>query len=263
MDIELEKDSAPNIEQFLKERNIEAVVFDVDNTVFATGEGFVEDVMKIGFKVAKYVNNDKSPEVIAQEYSDMTFGTYVRRGSKPTLIDALCKEGIIKYLGEEAECLVDEIIGDDLKDFYKKVPMLYKNSVLAIRSVLQSKVNVAFHSHAQEDWTKRKISFLGNELGGINLPFLATSIDEIKDRESWMRSFALVGGYVKNIMVVGDGVEFDLVPAMEAGCEYVVWLNGKDRPIPEILYEYKKKGKFIYMIKDIGDLRYLSDDYLI
>jgi FMN phosphatase YigB (HAD superfamily) len=263
MNIESEKDSAPSGIEYMKSKGVESTIFDLDNTLFATRERYEYVLEGMGMEIAEYYKGSKSSEIIANEFRDLVFSSHTRRGSKPTLIKIQCSDALDEYLEDERKYLKDEIIGNNLDDFYDVVPDLYERSIPLLRDLVHNNINVAFHSHAQYDWTKKKVSCIKEELKVNYLPFLATDISKEKDKESWFQSFSLVGGYVSSIMVVGDGVEFDLLPAMDAGCKYTVWLNRKGRPIPDILNVYKDNGKYIYMIRDIGELRYLSDDNLI
>lgn len=263
MNIELERYSAPPIKEFLNNKGIESVILDLDNTVYATRERYEYVLTGMGLEIAEYFNSSKSSEIVAEEFSNLVLTSHTRSGSKPTLIKIQCNDALDSFLGEKRKYLKERIIGGNLDDFYDVIPELYEQSIPALKDLVDSNINIAFHSHAQYEWTKLKVLNIQKQLNITYLPFLATDINQEKDKESWFKSFSLVGGHVNSIMVVGDGVDFDLIPAMEAGSQFVVWLNRKDKPIPEILYEYRAKGKCIYMISDIGQLRNLSDDNLI
>ncbi|MDD4382448.1 MAG: hypothetical protein PHE21_03880 [Candidatus Dojkabacteria bacterium] len=265
MNIELENNSAPSIEKFFKEREIESIVLDLDNTLFATDEYYVGVFTEMAMDMAEHLKSTKPSEIIVKEYIQNIHIAFIKNGSRPRLIEEQCIEGLDMYLGDRSEELKSEIMGNKLDDFYRTVPALYENSISTLRAICNTGVNMAFHSNAQWHWTERKVNRIGEGLRDLNppLPFLATDITKEKDKESWLSAFSLVGGSTKHIVAGGDNVYFDLIPPLQVGCKYVVWLNRKNAPVPDILYEYKKKGKYIYMIKDIGDLRYISDNNLI
>lgn len=265
MNIELENNSAPSIEKFVKEKGIESIVFDLDNTLFATHEYYINTFMEMGWDMAEYLKSTKPSEVIARDYTHYILASFARSGSRPQLIQDQCFEGFNIYLGDESKKIGNKIIDNKLDNFYKTVPELYQYTIPALREICKAGINIAFHSHAQKEWTKLKVNNLKEGLKDLNvyLPFLATDISEKKDKDSWLAAFSSVGGSIKSIAVVGDSVYSDLVPPLELGCRHVVWLNRKRDVIPNILYHYKEEGKCIYMINDIGDLRWISDNNLI
>lgn len=263
MNIELENNSAPSIEKFIKEKDIESVIFDLDNTLFATHEYYIDVLTEMGWDMAEYLRSTKPSEIIASDYTRTVLTSFANGGYKPRLIHEQCLEGFELYIKEEK--IRDMIMDDKLEDFYKTVPSPYQNTISTLREVCKSGVNVAFHSHAQKEWTEMKVNYIKSELGnlGLYLPYLATDITKEKDKDSWLTAFSMVGGSTKNIMVVGDSANSDLIPPLQVGCRHVVWLNRKGSSIPDILYDYKYKGKCIYMVSDIGELRYISDNNLI
>jgi phosphoglycolate phosphatase-like HAD superfamily hydrolase len=216
--------NSKKLKEFLNSRDIEGVAFDVDNTLLATGEYYRENTKRIGIKIAPKIDDSRDPEEISQEIRDVLQSEYIENGRKPELINKKYIRVVKKYLGKEISKDIVIMVEDFFKDFYLKSPIPFEYTDVVIRSFLDLDRAVVLHSHAQEDWTRIKVDLLEG-LVGEKLPYLSTEIDNEKDKDSWLKAFELINYKPANIMVVGDNFEADILPAIEAGCKYLVWLD--------------------------------------
>lgn len=218
--------------QFLDSRGIEGGVFDIDNTLLATGGYYRKNIKDMSKKLASKIDDSKSPEEIAKEIGDVFSTSYLRDGKKPLLIDNRYIKSLIEYTGSSIPNEIKESIAEFYKDFYLKSPTPFEYTESVLKAFLELDKSIVLHSHAQEEWTKIKVELL-EELVGAQLPYLSTGIDSEKDKESWLRAFELINCKPENILVVGDNFEADILPAIEAGCKHLVWLDTYDVGLEE------------------------------
>lgn len=244
-------DNNIELKKYFSDRNIEAVAFDVDNTLFSTNEYYTEAVINLGLKLSKYLQTDKSSLDISKELLEGVSRLYENGRYRPKLIEDICLEAIsIKFVNPVPAEILD-FVKNEFKNFYMISPALYDSSISVLRAITSLGLKIVLHSHAQEEWTKIKVSLLENELHE-NIPYLATDISSEKNFESWIDASNLININIKNILVVGDNLYSDIFPAMEAGCEYVVWLNNRKEDIPS------KKSANMVIIHDISEILFLN-----
>lgn len=249
MQIELENDSAPSLKDFVERNDIHGVGFDLDSTLIDTHYYYDEGLFSIGMTVAEKLQINIPNEEIATEIVRIAKEIY-SENNKPMLITELCYQAICKYKSEEFAMGMRELVNDTLEYFYLHTPEPYLKTKDVLEIIHSLGLPIIIHSHAQPDWTGMKIQRLKEETG-LSLRYLATDINGEKDLESWRRAVALIGLDISEVLIVGDNLKSDIIPALEAGCKHVVWLNHFGRELPEEL-----KGS-VYVITKIEDLLYL------
>jgi FMN phosphatase YigB (HAD superfamily) len=222
-----------NFVKYLDSKDIEAVVFDVDNTLLATSDYYyfhtTQLSKKLYKKVAKNQDLDEFIEIVDQFLNDL----YIqRRYSQPVLIHIWYTDALNEYLnGNIPDELKDEV-EEYFKDFYSIVPTPYEVAVDVLNTVVNSSRKIALHSHAQEDWTKMKAKYL-SKLIDYDIPYLATPIDIEKDSRSWLKAFNLIKSNPKNTLVIGDSFRSDILPSIEAGSRYLTWIDRYEKELPK------------------------------
>jgi FMN phosphatase YigB (HAD superfamily) len=243
--------NSKKLKEFLDSRNIEGVVFDVDNTLLATGQYYTKSTRELGIQIAPMIDNSREPEEISKEIEEVLYSEYIRNGRKPELIDNRYISAIRKYWGRNVPKEIELNVIDFYKDFYLKSPTPFEYSADVLKAFLDLDKSVVLHSHAQEEWTKIKVDLL-EELVGEDLPYLSTAIYDEKDKESWLKAFELTKSKPENTLVVGDNFEADILPAIDAGCKYLVWLDTHSVGLEE---EYTTpEGVEIVVINKIEDI---------
>ena len=261
--IEFEKNSAPLLE-YLQLRNIDAVAFDIDNTVLDTGGQFHETLYVLGLEISQELPVEIAPhyyEEISRQIENEVYAVYYKNKRKPVLIGKQYEEGLDNYLkelnlGNITDRMRERIMFYQEKH-YTKSPKAYPSTKEIIELILSSGREVVFNSHAQDDWTEKKIQYIASLIDGIDtFPYVAVPINENKDTESWLHAYSKVDSEPENVLTVGDNFNADIIPAIEAGCKTVVWINPRRSELPEdfILPE----DIHLFIIENIEELKNLD-----
>lgn len=210
--------------EYLESRDIEAVLFDIDNTLLVTNQYYRERTSKLGRLLADKIDSKKDPEVISKEIIKVMQVGYKKEHGKPRLIDDRYIRSLEEYLQEDVSKEIEEYILEYFKEFYHNSPSPYEAAPSVLKTFFECNVKIALHSHAQEEWTKIKVNLL-EDLVGFKLPYLSTPIDKDKDSKSWLKACQIVNSKPENTLVVGDNFTFDILPSIEAGSRSLVWVD--------------------------------------
>ena len=261
--IEFEKNSAPLLE-YLKQREIKAVAFDIDNTVLDTGGQFHETLYALGLEISQELPVEIAPyyyEEISRQIENEVYAVYYKNKRKPVLIGKQYEDALKNYLKElnlgDITDGMREIIMFYQERHYTNSPKVYSSTKEILELILSSGREIVFNSHAQDDWTEMKIQYIASLIEGIDtFPYVAVPITGNKDTESWLRAYSKVDTKPENTLTVGDNFNADIIPAIEGGCKSVVWVNPRGYELPEdfIIPE----DVHLFIIEDIGELRNLD-----
>jgi len=250
MQIELENNSAPSLKDFIEKNNIQGIGFDLDSTLIDTTGYFDMALIMTGMAVAERMESTVVNEEIAIEIRNIAREIYLENGNKPILLTELFHKAISRYRSEEFALETDSVVSDVLSFVYINSPDLYPETEKVLRYLKSLDFPVVVHSHSQQEWMNVKMNMI-KEKTGIKLPSLATDINGEKDSQSWKDATSLLGLDISEMLIVGDSLTSDILPALEAGCKHVVWLNHLGKELPE---ELKDR---VHVITKIGDLLYL------
>lgn len=261
--IEFEKDSAPLLE-YLQQRNIQAVAFDIDNTVLDTREQFHETLYALGLEIPEEFPIEISPcyyEEISRQIENEVYAVYYNNRRKPVLIKEQYEKALANYLnelnlGDVTDGMRERIMFYQEKH-YANPPKAYSSTKEILELILSSGREVVFNSHAQDDWTQIKIQYIASLIDGVDtFPYVAVPIDDNKSPESWLEAYSKVNTRPENTLTVGDNFYADIIPAIEAGCKSVAWINagGYELPTDFVLPE----GVHLFIIGGIEELKNLS-----
>lgn len=266
--IEFEKNSAPLLE-YLKERKIKAVAFDIDNTILDTGGQFHETLYVLGLEISQELPVEIAPhyyEEISRQIENEVYAVYYKNKKKPVLIGKQYEEALANYLnefnlGDITDGMRERIMFYQEKH-YTKSPKVYPSTKEIIELILSSGREVVFNSHAQDDWTEKKIQYIASLIDGIDtFPYVAVPINENKNTESWLQAYSKVDSEPEHTLTVGDNFNADIIPAIEAGCKTVVWINPRRSELPEDFI--MSQDVHLFIIEDIKELKNLSVDSII
>jgi FMN phosphatase YigB (HAD superfamily) len=266
--IEFEKDSAPLLE-YLQQRNIQAVAFDIDNTVLDTRAQFHKTLYGLGLEISQELPVEIAPcysEEISRQIENEVYAVYYKNKRKPVLIGKQYEVALTNYLNElnlgDITEEMREVITFYQERHYKNSPKAYSSVKETLELILSSGREVVFNSHAQDDWTQLKIQYIASLVDGIDtFPYVAVPIDDSKSPESWLQAYSKVNTKPENTMTVGDNFYADIIPAIEAGCKSVVWINSGGYLLPEDFALLEDVDLFI--IENIEELKNLSPDSII
>jgi len=72
-----------------------------------------------------------------------------------------------------------------------------------------------------------------NGVVGEEIPYLATDISLKKDYVSWQKAVKMIDTRMQNTLVVGDNFYADILPAIQAGCKNLIWIDRGDIGYPK------------------------------
>jgi len=262
--IELEKNSAPILELF-KEREIDTVAFDIDNTVLDTGGHFHNILHPLGIEIASILPEQIAPhyfEELTRQMEIEVYKVYYKNNKKPVLIgqqyEGALKE-YLRYLGSgEITGHMREAISYYEWKCYNTSPKAYEGTKELLQLLIDAEKNIVFNSHAEDPWTNIKVRHLADLVGSEPFPYVVTSIERKKDVKSWVKSIYMTDSLPEATLCVGDNFYADIIPAQQAGCKNLVWINHRDEIIPSdfILGQDSQ----LHIIEDISELKNISSE---
>lgn len=108
-------------------------------------------------------------------------------------------------------------------------------------------------THAEKQWTFDKL----RSFRGLFKAKVSTPIDEPKDKQAWLEGMEELGVGPEGVMIVGDSVTSDVIPALQLGVKKVIWIsNGRkweELPLSDI-YLYPEKPNEVVMVESIDQL---------
>ena len=250
MHIELENNSAPSLKDYIEKNDIHGIGFDLDSTLIDTHSYVDEGLFCVGMTIAEQLEVNISSEEIAFEIVRISREIYAENNYRPMLMPDLCYQAVGRYKSEEFAIEMKDFIDDTLEYFYLHSPEPYSKTKYVIETIRSFCLPIIVHSDAQEGWTDIKIQRLKEDIG-FTLLYLATDLKRKKGFESWKEAVTQIERDMSEMLIVGDSLKSDIIPALEAGCKHVVWLNHFGKELPEEL-----KGR-VYVITKIEDLLYL------
>lgn len=221
MNIEFERNSVPLLEKFKEDRDIDGVVFDLDDTLFITQKYYQDAIYSLGFEITKYLGTSTD---MVEEFKRSVYSVFERERYQPKLIWDQCRDGLVDLFGENTALEVDHLVDEQLRDFYEKPPEVKPGVEKVLLSVKELGLKLGVHSHAQEDWTRKKVSLL-EVMTNLQIPYLATDIDLRKDAKSWTKASNMLGVNTEKLLVVGDSFGSDILPSIEAGSKNFIWID--------------------------------------
>jgi FMN phosphatase YigB (HAD superfamily) len=255
--------SAPLLE-YLKERKIKAVAFDIDNTVLDTGGQFHETLSALGLEISQELPAEIAPhyyEEISRQLENEVYAVYYKNKRKPVLIGRQYEQALEVYLRDLSMGDITEQMRERISFYeqrhYENSPKVYSATKETLELILSSGREVVFNSHAQDDWTQIKIQYIASLIEDVDtFPYVAVPITESKDTESWLEAYSKVETEPQHTLTVGDNFNADIIPAIAAGCKAVVWINAMGYELPEDFILPEEVDLFI--IENISELRELD-----
>lgn len=206
-------------------KDIKSVVFDLDDTLFLTQQYYAEEILHC----AEYVIREIGDTV----HTSQDILKYVvenhRRVEKPELLNILIERTVEDIYGAEIKNKngVFEYIDKRIENFYLNVPKLVPNALEVLNYVNSKRVSIGIYSHAQQDWTERKVKYIKEEYfkeygEEIYIQTYSTDIDGKKNTEEWGKALDHFGFIPEYTLVIGDNMMSDIIPAKEIGAKAVI-----------------------------------------
>ncbi len=247
--------SAPLLEKIVTENPIQGVVLDLDNTTLKTNKCYLDREYELSMDLAEMFKSTLPSEVFAQRMAISLHEAFIRNGKKPDLITNEYLDALACYFQDYYPDNYSELVQfvkDYLSDFYSIAPEKIEGSVEALRYFKEQNLPFIFNSHGQELWTEMKVNTFADDLAVEAIPYNAVDINEVKDFRSWKQSADKIEVQMEYVLAIGDSLTADILPAIEAGCRYLVWIKGNPALLP---FEIQNNPDInIWIVDSVKDL---------
>lgn len=104
-----------------------------------------------------------------------------------------------------------------------------KGFVNLVRTLRESKVNVAIGSHADPIWALWKALVVGITPDYVKVRHVIAS-DHNQPNKDWTYILARLNTYPQKVVIAGDNIKSDVQQAHDIGVERLIWFNGPECP---------------------------------
>jgi len=214
--IEFEKDPIQNqTAEKLRHLGVEAVVFDLDDTLIYTGEIFTRFINEyVEFvSTASGIKHD----ILLKRLQELNDEEYLKMGVSPTrwatVIDRLSQEH------NNNEIITTNI--DILMKIYTTKPRVRPGAKAILKGLKDTGFKIGMVTHAGTDWTERKLT----QTGLLDYFDAIEVVDPngFKTIDHWQKGMDLLGVESKHCLVVGDNLKGDIIPSFTLGAK-VIWM---------------------------------------
>ncbi|MCD4811712.1 HAD hydrolase-like protein [bacterium] len=257
-------DMNTEIESFFEKNSIEGIVFDLDNTLIDTGTWLIFMYKRFATEIVPYINRTYNLTIetddFAQAYHQAEVAQYYNNGS----VNFITRfPSTLSWITTSLNLNIDQ--EDILKRFTPNIAEIYTLSpdpfdgTLELLHTLLSFTKVAICTHSGKDWTKIKTDSLKSRYRKLykNIPDIYSyyvDINKPKNTSEWIKAANTTNSTPEKLIAVGDNFDADILPAVEAGYKYIIWLSLYDNDKEQDIKELKKQGVKIAIIKDIREL---------
>lgn len=227
--------------ELLDKLGIEAVLFDLDDTLIYTSEIFTKYMMMYAQAVAELSGLD--PEVVLRVLQKINDEEYKRMGVSPKRWAAVVERLAKEFSHGEAEILESLPI---LMKIYSVEPRMRNGSRMLLDVFKATGVKMVLVTHANVEWTYFKLEKLGL-LDYFDVIVIADENGH-KKTEDWKRGMDEAEVEPKKCLVVGDNLGGDIRSGDELGAR-TVWM-----PSPWSVYRQGEVPERTVTIEEIFEL---------
>lgn len=202
------------------------IVFDVDNTLLDSHVIFTHAYDDMRVLLKKKFGDDMGEELM----NGFIFDMYDDKGKYKDMLnmvflaerfsDSLVEKGLIKDTKDERYEMEKLFRG-----IYKEIPEFLPGAEDLLKYVYEKKYKIGFCTHSGDEWGSVKVEGMWRKLGlpEKDLTYLSISLDDQKRGEHWLKTIEMLRLDPKDVVVVGDNKEADIVAAQEIGVDTCVW----------------------------------------
>lgn len=233
-----EKTDIEKLSQWLKARQIELVLFDLDDTLIDTSQVFITQAQKFVTRARENLPG-LNPQELTKNFSRLEGKFFLTHAVNPVRYAEIVAElGRIYQprFGPKAAGIFQEGL-PILLQTYRTVPEFYPGAEQTLKDFKTTGVSLGLVTHGNLTWTNLKIR--GLDLARFFQHFWIVDQDEFKSPEDWFRAIAWqFGKKPANTLVVGDNVRGDIQAAHLVGVKHKVlipspWSVYTEGQIPE------------------------------
>ena len=212
-----------NLSEWIKENQIELVLFDLDETIIETSKLF-ETQKKI------YINHllsgitGYSFEHLLSQLEEIDEDYFNKNGVNPERWG-----NVVQKMAEDLDISKTELFLSGLPillQIYKETPRIIEGATETLDSFLYTGVNMGLVTHANREWTEFKLTTLGLNKYFSNI--IIADENKHKDSEDWIKAIQTSGFSPSNTMVIGDSLESDIKASANIGVKKLIWINNNE-----------------------------------
>lgn len=220
------------LENYITSLNIQAVIFDLDNTVFLTDDYYITKKQNAYLEIAQlFPIKGLSPEEIMKQMSDAVHRKFIERNCKPLPVIEEYEQGLKEFYQEKFHPQMSEILNKHFFDFYNNSPEIIPEAI-PLFHFLYNYPQISFfaaNTLADQDWTQVKIEQMKKMCGIDEIPFYTTEIENLKDWGKPVSDALNMGLSFQNILVIGDSLDSDILPARSLGVKNLIWIDRRNQ----------------------------------
>jgi len=220
------------LENYITSLNIQAVIFDLDNTVFLTDDYYITKKQNAYLEIAQlFPIKGLSPEEIMKQMSDAVHRKFIERNCKPLPVIEEYEQGLKEFYQENFHPQMSEILNKHFFGFYNNSPKIIPEAI-PLFHFLYNYPQISFfaaNTLADQDWTQVKIEQMKKMCGIDEIPFYTTDIENLKDWGKPVSDALSMGLSFQNILVIGDSLDSDILPARSLGVKNLIWIDRRNQ----------------------------------
>ncbi|TRZ42338.1 HAD family hydrolase [bacterium] len=247
---EFERDPIQNqTAEKLHRLGIEAVVFDLDDTLIYTSEIFRRFM-------AEYVETvSRSLEInsltLGKRLRELNDEGYRKMGVSPERWSAALDQLSLEL--NNSEVVKDNL--SILMKIYVEEPRLRPGAKAILSGLGDAGFKLGMVTHANTDWTLRKLTQTGliNYFDAIEI----ANENGFKTVEHWKRGMDSLGVVYNRCLVVGDNLKGDIIPAVSLGARAIwmpsPWSEYRQGEVPKTVVEMNELSDFWGAVQKLNE----------
>lgn len=208
------------LKRLFEKKGVEMVFFDMDSTLVKTFEAF--DVKL--WKYAEWMNGETGVdrEEIRESLGEVLDGLIPELSVRPEKM-AVAASMVARWYGIDLSGAngFERELGELMDTYHDPVERCF-GSREQLGILMMTGMRMGVVTHADEDWNRVKIR--KNFPGLLNEQY-CVDVAKSKDKKAWQGAGRYFGVDMSRVIVVGDSLQSDVIPALEAGVGGVVWVN--------------------------------------
>lgn len=233
------------LKDWLKSNKIKAVVFDLDDTLIDTN-GVFEETEGRFFDFVDQTLPGLDRSILIDDYNRLN-----RTAFRDLYVNPMKLHRVVADLGNLYGQEAVEVFQAGLpllKEVYRTIPPFHPGARETLDVFKAAGIPLGLLTHANLTWTNLKVRQLG--LRKYFSHIWTADEDGLKNIEDWETIFFLMGVRPEEVLVIGDNVKGDILPAHAIGVIHKIyipspWSFYQEGTVPEGTITVDRIGKLI------------------
>ncbi len=230
------------LKEVFKEEGIRAVLFDLDDTLMRTY--FREGRLVFMRALEKTIGREIEEKDFMAEWYELFKLKKAGYGVSPNTFLGISQEMTRKHGGDVDDPLLATAFDEMIEVIYETVPENIPGAFEAVQIIKAAGVDVGIGTHAEYDWTWKKLKNWRGEFRAVH----CIDVYGPKDARGWLELMNIMGVDPTQVAMVGDNIEADIIPGQELGVKHLFRVAsswGKAKNLPEGVHEVENLEEII------------------